>query len=60
MSKHCEPLKTFIPNIIAFLVLLGISLSCVCRMLFSVTSTKQEFMSAIVSLSTSREVDIVH
>ena len=53
-------LKTFIPNFVAFLVALGIVISCIRKMSFSVTSAKQEFTPAIVSLSTSREVDNVH
>ena len=61
MLKHCLSLKNFIPNFVAFLVSLGIEISCIRKMSFSVTSAKQEpFMPAIVSLSTSREVDNVH
>ena len=55
--KHCLSLKTFIPNFVIFLVSLGIVISCIRKMSFSVTSAKREFMPAIVSLSTSREVD---
>ena len=57
MLKHCLSLKTFIPNFVIFLVSLGIVISCVRKMSFSVTSGKREFMPAIVSLSTFREVD---
>ena len=62
MLKHCLSLtKTFIPNFVAFLVLLGIVIiSSIRKMSFSVTSVKQEFTPAIVSLSTSRELDNVH
>ena len=60
MLKHCLSLKTFIPNFVAFLVSLGIVISCIRKMSLSVTSAKREFTSAIVSLSTSREVDNVH
>ena len=56
--KYCLPFKTFIPVFAAFFVLLGIALSCICKMSFQVTSAKREFTPAIVSLSTSREVDI--
>ena len=58
--KHCLSLNTFIPNFVAFLVSLGIVISCIGKMSFSVTSVKREFTPAIVSLSTSREVDNVH
>ena len=57
MSKHCVPLKTVIPNFIAFFVLLGITLPCIHMTSFSVTSAKREFTPAIDSLFTSREVD---
>ena len=62
MLKHCLSLKIFIPNFVAFLVLLGIVISCVRKMLFKVTSAKREFTPAtdIVSLFTSREVNNVH
>ena len=64
VSKLCVKtlfgLKTIIPNFVAFFVLLGIVISCIRKMLFSVTSAKEEFTLAIVSLSTSREVDNVH
>ena len=60
MLKHCLTLKTFIPNFVAYCVLLEIALSCICMMLSSVTLAKWEFMPAIVSLFTSREVDIAH
>ena len=60
MLKHCLSLKTFIPNFVAFLVSIGIVISCIHKMSFSVTSAKQEFMLTIVSLSTSWEVDNVH
>ena len=47
MLKHCLSLtKTFIPNFVAFLVLLGIVISCIRKMSFSVTSAKQEFTPA--------------
>ena len=38
MLKHCLTLKAFIPNFVAFFVLLGIALSCSRKMSFSVTS----------------------
>ena len=61
MLKHRLPLKTFIPvSFVAFFVLLGIALSYIRKTLSSVTSAKREFTPSIVSLSTSREVDIVH
>ena len=42
MLKHCLSPKTFIPNFVAFFVLLEIVISCIHKMLFSVTSAKQE------------------
>ena len=60
MLKHCLSLKTFIPNFVAFFISLGIVISCIRKLSFSVTSAKREFTPAIVSLSTSWEVDIVH
>ena len=60
MLKYCLSLKTFIPNFVAYLVSLGIVISCIHKMSFSVTSAKREFTPSIVSLSTSREVDNVH
>ena len=60
MLKHCLALKTIIPNFVAFFVSLGIVISCIRKMSFSVTSVKKEFTLAIVSLPTSREVDNVH
>ena len=60
MLKYCLPLKIFIPNFVAFFVSLGIALSCIHKMSSSVTSAKREFTLAIVSLFTSREVDITH
>ena len=48
MIKHCLPLKTFIPNFVAFFVLLGIALSCIWKIFSSVTTTKWEFTVAIV------------
>ena len=59
LLKYCLSLKTFIPNFVALFVSLGVVISCICEMSFSVTSAKREFTSAIVSLSTSREVVIV-
>ena len=59
-QKYRLPLKTFIPNFVAFFVLLGIAVSCIRKMSFSVTSAKREFTPATVSLFTSRKVDIVH
>ena len=54
-------LKTFIPNFVAFIVhIIRNLISCIHRMSFSVTLAKQELKSAIVSLSTSWEVDNVH
>ena len=53
MVKHCLSLKTIIPNFVAFFVSLGIVISCIHKMSFSVTSAKQEFTPSIVSLSTS-------
>ena len=58
MLKHCLSPKTFIPTFVAFFVSLGIVISCIRKMSFSVTSAKQEFTPAIVSLSTSWEMDI--
>ena len=59
--KHCLSLKTIIPNFVAFFVSLGIVISCICKMSFSVTSANPSLSRpAIVSLSTSREVDNVH
>ena len=46
MLKHCLSLKTIIPNFVAFFVLLGIVISCIRKMSFSVTSAKQEFTPA--------------
>ena len=46
MLKHCLSLKTIIPNFVAFFVSLGIVISCICKMSFSVTSAKQEFTPA--------------
>ena len=60
MLKHCLSLKTFIPNFVAFLVSLGIVISCIRMMSFVVASEKRELTPAIVSLSTSQEVDNVH
>ena len=37
MSKHCAPIKPFIPNFKAFFVLIGIALSCIRRSSFSAT-----------------------
>ena len=51
-----KSLKIFVPNFVAFFVSLGIVISCIRKMSFSVTSAKREFTPAIVSLSTSREV----
>ena len=56
--KHRLPIKSFIPNFVAFFVLLVIALSCIRKMSSTVTSAKREFTRAIVSLSTSGEVDI--
>ena len=56
--KHCLSLKTFIPTFVAFFVSLGIVISCIRKMSFSVTSAKRELTPAIVSLSTSWEMDI--
>ena len=56
--KHRLPIKSFIPNFVAFFVLLVIALSCIRKMSSTVTSAKREFTPAIVSLSTSGEVDI--
>ena len=58
--KHCLSLKTFIPNLVAFFVSLGIVISCIRKMSFSIISAKQEFSLALVSLSTSQGVDNVH
>ena len=44
--KHCLSLKTFIPNFVAFFVSLAIVMSCIRKMLFSVTSAKREFTPA--------------
>ena len=59
MLKHRLSLKTIIPNFVASFVSLGIIISCIRKMPFSVTSAKGEFTPAIVSLSTSQEVDNV-
>ena len=59
MLKHCFPLKTFIPNTVALFVL-WIALSCIWKISTTITTAKWEFTLAIVSLSTSQEVDIVH
>ena len=52
--------KNFIPNLIAFFVLLGIAVGPLSCTSFPLTSPKREFTPAIVSLFTSREADIVH
>ena len=44
--KHCLSLKTIIPNFVAFFVTLGIVISCIRKLSFSVTSAKREFMPA--------------
>ena len=59
VKKHCLPLKTFIPNFVAFFVLLGIALFCIHKMSSLVTSAKREFTPAIVSLSTSNSMTLV-
>ena len=41
--KHCLSLKTLIPNFVCFFVSLVIVISCIRKMLFSVTSAKPEF-----------------
>ena len=46
MLKHCLSLKTIIPNFAAFFVSLGIIISCIRKMSFSVTSVKHEFTPA--------------
>ena len=46
MLKHCLSLKTFIPNFVAFFVSLGIVISCIHKMSFSVTLAKREFTPA--------------
>ena len=46
MLNHCLSLKTIIPNFVAFFVSLGIVISFIRKILFSVTSEKQEFMPA--------------
>ena len=64
VSKLCVKtlfiFETIIPNFVAFFVSLGIVILCVRKMSFSVTSAKQEFTPAIVSLFTSQEVDNVY
>ena len=50
MLKHCLSLKTIIPNFIAYFVSLGIVISCICKMLFSATSAKEEFTPAGICL----------
>ena len=47
MLKHCVSLKTFIPNFVAFLASLGIVISCIRKMSFSVTSEKRAFTPAL-------------
>ena len=44
--EHCLSLKTFIPNFVAFFVSLGIVITCIHKMLFSVTSAKRELTPA--------------
>ena len=46
MLKHCLSLKIIIPNFVAFLVSLGIVISCIRKMSFLVTSAKREFTPA--------------
>ena len=48
MFKHCLSLKKLIPNFIAFFVSLGIVISYIRKMSFSLTSAKREFTPAIV------------
>ena len=60
MLKHCFSLETFIPKFVAFSVPLGIVIFFIRKMSFLGSFGKTEFMPAIVSLSTSREVDNVH
>ena len=55
MSKQCLFLRTSIPNFVAFFESLRVVIFCIRKMSFSVTSAKQEFTPAIVSLSTSQE-----
>ena len=43
MLKHCLSLKTFIPNFVAFFVLLEIAISFIRKMSLSVTSAHREF-----------------
>ena len=58
--KHCFSLETFIPKFVAFFVPLGIVIFCIRKMSFLGSFGKTEFTPAIVSLSTSREVDNVN
>ena len=46
MSKHCLSLKTILPNFVAFFVSLVIVISRISKMVFAVTSAKQEFTPA--------------
>ena len=59
MLKHCFSPETFIPKFVAFFVPLGIVIFFIRKMSFLGSFGKTEFMPAIVSLSTSQEVDIV-
>ena len=52
--KHCLSLKTLISDFVALFCIITNLISCIRRMSFSVTSGKQEFTPAIVSLSTSQ------
>ena len=64
--KHCFSLETFISKFVAFFVPLGIVIFCNCnnlcirKMSFLGSFGKTEFTAAVVSLSTSQEVDNVH
>ena len=58
--KHCFSLETFISKFVAFFVPLGIVIFCIRKMSFLGSFGKTEFTAAIVSLSTSQEVDNVH
>ena len=64
VSKLCVKtfffLENFIPKFVAFFVPLGIVIFCIHKMSFLGSFGKTEFTLAIVSLSTSQEVDNVH
>ena len=60
MLKHCFSLEKFIPKFVAFFVPLGIVIFCIRKMSFLGSFGKTKFTAAIVTLSTSQEVDNAH